>query len=241
MTRMGRMACCLTGLDIAMLGLLTLLVTCHVAAAILAAGWRTAALTDLLGTAYLALWLVLRPAWQPVIARLLLFGLIAGVCELATDGAGEQVVHSLSYPTGEPQLWRSPIYMPVSWMLVVSLLAYLGWRLWQLAPGLPGVHRMPLPSAVAVVFTGLSGALVVLFFEETASYAGWWGYAPTRLMVGHTPAYVVLFEGMLAALLPLLAANLSALRWRAVVLRGVALGAWMPVAALVAWLVLGRW
>lgn len=223
----------LTGQDAAMLGLLILLVVCHSAAAIIAVGWRTAALTDLLGTTYLALVLALRPVGRPILARLMLLGLVAGVCELATDAAGEQVVHSLSYPPGEPLLWRSPMYMPVSWMLVVSLLAYLGWRLWQLTP------RLPLTLAVAL--TGLAGAFVVPFFEETASYAGWWHYAPARLMLGYTPAYVLLFEAMIAALLPLLTANLRALGGRAVVLRSVALGAWMPVAALVAWVALGRW
>lgn len=232
-TRIRRILRYLNGLDVAMIGLLVLLVVCHVAAAILAAGWRTAALTDLLGTSYLIVLLALRPAWRPIVARLMLFGLVAGVSELATDAAGEHVVHSLSYPPGEPQLWSSPVYMPASWMLVVSLLAYLGWRLWQFTPHLPGI--------IPVALTGLVGAILVPFFEETASYALWWHYTPTRLLLGQTPAYVLLFEGLVAAVLPLLTASLPKLAWSRVALRGVALGAWMPVVALVAWLALGRW
>ncbi|HEX6819637.1 MAG TPA: hypothetical protein VF120_14770 [Ktedonobacterales bacterium] len=224
-----------------MLRLLILLALSHALAAILAAGWRTALITDLLGTAYLLFVVVLHRTWRPVLTRLALLGLIAGVCELATDAAGEHVVHSLSYPSGEPMVWSSPIYMPLSWMLVVCLLAYLGWRLWHLTSQGPGAHRMSLSQVVAVVLTGLAGAIIVPFFEETAYYAGWWRYAPTRLMFGHTPAYVLLFEGLVGAFLPLMAANLRALGWRAVALRGVGLGAWMPLAALIAWLVLGIW
>ncbi len=221
-----------TLLDAAMLGLLALLVVCHVVAALLAAGWRTAALTDALGTLYVAL-LAARRAWRPLLLRLMLLGFVAGLLELATDAAGERVAHSLSYPPGEPLLWSSPVYMPLAWMLVLSLLAYLGARLRSLAP------RLPLWGTLAL--TGLAGALLVPLFEETAWYAGWWRYAPTRLLLGHVPAYVILFEGLIAATLPLLVVGLSRLPWRFVALRGLALGVWMPVAALVAWLALGLW
>jgi hypothetical protein len=91
------------------------------------------------------------------------------------------------------------------------------------------------------VLTGLTGALLVPFFEETAWYAGWWRYTATRLLLGHVPAYVILFEGLIAAALPLLVVGLPRLPWRFVALCGLALGVWMPVAALVAWLALGLW
>lgn len=220
------------GLDAAMLGLLGLLVICHLAAAWLAAGWRTAALTDLLALVYLALLATHQP-WRPLLLRLMALGLVAGVLELATDAAGENFAHSLSYPPGEPLLWASPVYMPVSWMLVLSVLAYLAWRLAD------STRRMALGRAVAL--TALAGAINIPFYEEAAAHAGWWHYTPARLMLGHTPVYVLLFEGAVAASLPLLVAGLPRFGWGAVALRGAIVGVWMPIAALLAWLVLGRW
>jgi hypothetical protein len=85
------------------------------------------------------------------------------------------------------------------------------------------------------------GAINVPFYEEAAYHAGWWRYAPTILHLGHTPAYVLLFEGLVAAALPLLTLGLLKLRWRSVALRGAMLGLWMPCAALLAWLLLGVW
>lgn len=217
----------LTALDAAMLGLLVLLVVCHLVAARLAVGWITAALTDALALVYLAA-LCRRPAWRTLLARLLLLGLVAGILELFTDASGEYVVGSLVYPPGDPGLWASPIYMPLSWMIVLTLLGYLGWRL-------AGV----LPLAAAIPLTGLWGAINIPFYEETAYYAGWWRYT-NIWRIGHTPIYVLLFEGLVAAALPLVTRELPRLPLRMVIVRGALLGAWFPVAALGSWLALGR-
>ena len=222
----------LTSLDVAFLGLLTLLLACHAAAALLALGPITAALTDALALAYLAA-LAARRSWRPLIVRLLLLGLVAGVLELATDAAGHDFAHSLIYQPGAPQVWASPAYMPFSWMIVLAELGYLGWRLAGLAP------RVPL--RLAMLLAGLAGAINILFYEETAYYAGWWRYTPTRLTFGHTPAYVFFFEGLICAALPLLTRRIESRSLWGVVARGALLGAWMPVAALAAWLALGRW
>jgi hypothetical protein len=221
----------LTVHDMAFVGLWALLVVGHVVAALLAWGWITAVLLDVLAGGYL-LCLAARLPWRPLVVRLLLLGLVAGMLELATDAAGRDFAHSLVYPPGAPLLWASPIYMPFSWMIVLTQLGYLGWRLRALAP------RVSPPLAVAL--TGLAGALMIPFYEESAYYAGWWHYIPTRLALGHTPAYVFLFEGLVAAALPLVTAGLT---WRPlgrVALRGVAVGTWLSLAALVAWLTLGR-
>jgi hypothetical protein len=217
---------------VAFLGLLGLLVAGHVVAAALARGWVTAVALDTLAVSYL-LCLAGRRIWRPLLVRLLLLGLVAGVLELATDAAGRDFAHSLVYPPGAPSVWVSPFYMPFSWMIVLTQLGYLGWRLRTLAP------RMSVPLAVAL--TAVSGALIVPFYEETALYAGWWRYIPARLAFGHTPAYVFLFEGLVAAALPLVGAGLTRAPLTRVALRGAALGAWFPVAALLAWLALGRW
>lgn len=214
--------------DLAFAGLFVLMALCHLAAALLARGWITAAISDGVILCYLAGMLRARPEWRPLIARLLLFGLVAGVVELATDAAGEQVAHSLIYPAGEPMLWQSPLYMPVSWMVVLTLLGYLGWRLAGLAP-------LWLATALAA----LAGMLIIPFYEESAWYAGWWRYT-TLPRLGHTPVYVFAFEGAVVAALPLLLRGLERIAPARVVGRGLLLGAWMPLVAFVTWRLLGQ-
>jgi hypothetical protein len=226
-------ACRLTALDLAFLALLGLMIAGHIAAAMLAVGWITAALIDALALVYLMA-LLARPAWRPLVARLLLLGLVAGILELFTDAAGHQFARSLFYPQDQPLLWDSPFYMPLSWMIVLTQLGYLAWRLAGLLPG----RRLPWR---AILLTGLAGAINVPFYEEAAYHAGWWRYASTVLHLGHTPAYVLLFEGLVAAVLPLLTLGLLRLRLPMVSARGAILGLWMPCAALLAWLLLGVW
>ena len=219
-----------TALDAAMLGALALMVALHLVAAALAAGWPTAAGTVALTAAALAA-IAARRAWRPLVARLLIFGLVAGILELFTDFSGEVVARSLIYPPNEPMLWASPVYMPLSWMVTLSLIGYLAWRLGTLAPRPPGW--------AAILLTGLWGAVNIPFYEEMAYRAGWWRYAAAPGL-GHTPYYVMLFEGLTAALLPPLVARLETRAWWSVALRGVALGIWAPWAALFAWLLIGR-
>lgn len=220
-----------TSLDGAFLAQLALLIACHVISARFALGWPSAAATDLLALLVLAA-MAARRDWRPLLARLFVLGLAAGILELATDAAGEQVAHSLTYPAGEPLLWGSPYYMPLSWAIVLTLLGYLAWRLRSLGP-----TRVPLWLAVAL--TGLFGALMVPFYEEMAYYARWWQYAPVW-RIGHTPVYVIVFEGLVAAALPLLVGGLLARPLRAAAVRGLLMGCWMPVAAFLAWFTIGR-
>lgn len=220
-----------TSLDGAFLAQLALLVGCHVVSARYALGWPSAAATDLLALLVLAA-MFARRDWRPLLARLFVLGLAAGILELATDAAGEQVAHSLAYPAGEPLLWGSPYYMPLSWAIVLTLLGYLAWRLRAL-----GSARVPL--WLAVVLTGLFGALMVPFYEEMAYYARWWQYTPAWRL-GHTPVYVIVFEGLVAAALPLLVGGLLARPLRAAIMRGLLMGLWMPVAAFLAWFAIGR-
>lgn len=221
----------LTALDGAFLGLLALMIAGHVIAAWLAVGWWSAAALDTVAAVYL-LAMLLRREWRALLARLFLLGLVAGVLELATDAAGERFAHSLVYPAGEPSLWASPVSMPLSWAIVLTQLGYLGWRLRGLVP--------PLRLWAAVALTGLVGALMVPFYEEMAYYARWWHYAPV-LRIGHTPLYVLLFEGAIAAILPLLLSpRLTQRPLRFAALLGAVVGIWMPVVALLSWLAIGR-
>lgn len=217
----------LTALDTAMLGALVLMIALHIVAALLSAGWPTAALTDAIVGGYL-LALALNVARRVVLARLMVLGAIAGLLELATDAAGEGFARSLVYAPGGPFIWASPAYMPLSWTIVLTLFGYLAWRL---SP------YVPLP--VAMTICGVWAGLNIPFYEEMAFHAGWWRYAAAPAW-GHTPLYVMLFEALIGASLPVLVRGMERASWRGMVLRGAAEGAWMPVAALAAWLLLGR-
>lgn len=218
----------LTRLDGAMLGGVALLAGLHVVSALLQSGWVTAGLTVMLAGGYL-LGVAARRSWRPLVGRLLLFGAVAGTLELATDAAGEGFARSLIYPAGSPFVWASPVYMPLSWMVVLTTTGYLGWRL----------RAAGLRRSVAVVATALWTGINIPFYEEMAYHAGWWRYAAAPGW-GHTPFYVMLFEALIGASLPLLLARVERRGWRMVAALGVVEGAWMPVAALAAWLALGR-
>ncbi len=165
---------------------------------------------------------------RPLMGRLLLAGIIAGICELFTDASGQSVAHSLIYSASEPMLWASPLYMPLSWMVILTHLGYVSWRL-----------RALLSWRKAALIGGLLGAIQIPIYEEMAYYGGWWQYKPTHLMLGHTPLYVLLFEGLIIAALPLLYDRIERRAWFHVALIGLVVGAWMPFAALFSWLLLG--
>lgn len=191
--------------------------------------WWYVGSIDLLLSALLLALLLGGRVIRPLLGRLMLAGLVAGICELFTDASGQQLVHSLIYPPGELTIWSSPIYMPLTWMVTLTYLGYLSWRI-----------RALLGWRFAMLLCGLIGAIDIPLFEEISYYGGWWRYVPTHLMLGHTPAYVSLFEGLLVAVLPLLYDRIERHSWLETAAMGVIIGIWMAVAALSAWLLLGH-
>jgi uncharacterized protein DUF6989 len=190
--------------------------------------WLYVGIIDLLLSALLLALLMGWSAMRPLLGRLMLAGLVAGICELFTDASGQQLVHSLIYPPGELSLWASPIYMPLTWMITLTYLGYLGWR-----------TRALLGWRFAILLCGLVGAIDIPLFEEMSYHGGWWRYMPARLMLGHTPAYVSLFEGLVVAALPLVFDRIERRPWFEAAVVGVMIGIWMAIAALTAWLLLG--
>ena len=81
--------------------------------------WWYIGTIDLILTALLLLMFISMRYFRPLLGRLMLVGLIAGMCELFTDASGQYVVHSLIYPKGELAIWTSPLYMPLSWLVGV--------------------------------------------------------------------------------------------------------------------------
>jgi hypothetical protein len=55
-----------------------------------------------------------------------------------------------------------------------------------------------------------------------------------------TRNYVLLFEGLIVAALPLFFNRLEQRAWPQVVVIGLIIGAWMPTAGLFSWLLLGH-
>jgi hypothetical protein len=191
--------------------------------------WWYVGFIDLFLSALLLILVISRRMVRPLLGRLMMAGLVAGICELFTDASGQHIVHSLIYPARELTIWTSPIYMPLSWLVTLTYLGYISWRL-----------RALLGWRIAIILCGLLGAIDIPFFEEISYYGGWWRYVPTHLMLGHTPAYVVLFEGLVVAVLPLLFDRLERRSWIETVVLGVVIGIWMAISALTAWLLLGR-
>jgi hypothetical protein len=191
--------------------------------------WWYVGFIDLFLSALLLILVISRRMVRPLLGRLMMAGLVAGICELFTDASGQHIVHSLIYPARELTIWTSPIYMPLSWLVTLTYLGYISWRL-----------RALLGWRIAILLCGLLGAIDIPFFEEISYYGGWWRYVPTHLMLGHTPAYVALFEGLVVAALPLLFDRLERRSWIETVVLGVVIGIWMAISALTAWLLLGR-
>ena len=191
--------------------------------------WWYVGIIDLILTALLLILVISWRMVRPLLGRLMLVGLVAGICELFTDASGQYVVHSLIYPVGELTIWTSPLYMPLSWLVTLTYLGYISWRL-----------RALLGWRIAILLCGLLGAIDIPFFEEISYYGGWWRYVPTHFMLGHTPAYVALFEGLVVAVLPLLFDRLERRTWMETVALGVVTGIWLAISALTAWLLLGH-
>jgi hypothetical protein len=121
------------------------------------------------------------------------------------------------------------LYMPLSWLVTLTYLGYMSWRL-----------RALLGWRIAILLCGLIGAIDIPVFEEISYYGGWWRYMPTHFRFGHTPVYVVLFEGLVVASLPLLFDRLERRSWIETGMLGVVVGIWMAISALTAWLLLGH-
>jgi hypothetical protein len=160
-----------------------------------------------------------------VVARILGFALAAGVAELAADAYLVSVTHTLFYPRPEPMLWDSPAYMPVSWAVVLTQIGYLGWLL-------------PWPTwRTGLLLVPLSGLLIPLY-ESWAIHAGWWAYHQAPSWWG-VPHYIYLAEALLMLPVPtLLTRAISGGRW-AWLPTGLAEGAVMLLACLVAYTLAG--
>ncbi|WP_144902085.1 DUF6989 domain-containing protein [Halobellus captivus] len=119
-----------------------------------------------------------------------ILGSIAGLLEVSVD-AFLVSTGSLVYPDSLPMLVGSPLYMPLSWALVITYFGYLGRRLDERSGPLAATVG---PSVAAMVLIG--------FFEYGAHFAEiwWYEFAPLA-MIGTVPAFIVVAEGVMFAAL----------------------------------------
>jgi hypothetical protein len=142
-------------------------------------------------------------------------GSVAGVLEVGVD-AFLVSIGALVYPDSLPMLVGSPLYMPLSWALVITYFGYLGRRLDEVAGPVAATIG---PSVFAMVLVG--------FFEYGAHFAGIWRYEFAPLaMLGTVPAFIVAAEGVMFAALYWL------VRLRRPLLGGVAFAAVITVSYL---------
>jgi hypothetical protein len=124
--------------------------------------------------------------------KLLAFGLMAGIVELAADCWLVESTGTLLYAGTEPMIFCSPIYMPFAWAVVLVQVGYLGWLI--------SGHKPMWQSMLATLVLGL---LFIPLFEHFANGAGWWVYQNTP-MIWDTPWYIIMAEGLICMVLPFL-------------------------------------
>lgn len=168
-------------------------------------------------------------AWRrdPVLARWMLLGFVAGWLEIATDAWLVRNTATLLYPPGEPMVWDSPLYMPFAWTLVLAQLGVVGGWLAQ---------RMSF--AWATLACALLGGSMIPLYEHLAHEAGYWTYVATP-MVWNAPLYIIVAEFLLS--LPLVWMHRVALArpWRFSAWLGLAAGLWMIPSVMLAWWLVG--
>lgn len=166
--------------------------------------------------------------WRdPVLARWLLIGFVAGWLEIVTDAWLVAKTTTLVYPPDEPKVWASPLYMPIAWTLVLAQLGVLGGWL---------ARRFPLPKAT--LLCALLGGSMIPLYEQMAHSAGYWSYRQTPMLM-NAPLYIIVSEFLLS--LPLVWMYGVAVKQprRVSALLGVAAGLWMLPSVQVAWWLVG--
>ena len=172
--------------------------------------WRTGMALNLLDNLLLLAFVM----WHRdvVLARLMVFGLVVGFTELATDAWLVDYTQTLDYSIGGgPMLWRSPTWMTFAWEIITVQFGYVGLWLW---------NRYGIWGLLGV---GLLGAINIPYYEEMARRINWWQYHDCR-MLSFTPYYIILGEFGIAILLAVLAKRAMREDWTYAIWLGIAGG-----------------
>jgi hypothetical protein len=172
--------------------------------------WRTGLGLGLLDNVILITYTIRRR--DSLMAHLMIFGLVVGIAELAADAWLVAGTRTLDYSMGGgPMLWRSPLWMPITWEIVAVQFGYIGLRL---------ADRWDWPGLVA---TGILGAVNIPFYEEMARRTNWWSYSNCR-MLSHTPYYIIAGEYLIVVFFATLAREVRKEKPALTVLAGAVAG-----------------
>jgi hypothetical protein len=169
--------------------------------------WRTGVALNFVDNCLLVGFVLVRR--DALLARFLLFGLVVGFTELATDAWLVDYTHTLDYSIGGgPMIWCSPLWMPLAWEVVAVQFGYIGLRLWE---------RF---GKLGLLMIALLGAINIPFYEEMARRIHWWQYSGCQ-MISFTPWYIILGEFGIALVFALLARTLRRGSWHLAVAAGI--------------------
>lgn len=165
---------------------------------------------------------------NPLILRLVIFGTIAGILELATDHYLVDTINSLVYPGKEWMIWSSPAYMPFAWSNVILQLGFIGVLLTRKF----GILK-------ASILLGIAGGMYIPLYEHLANDAGWWWYNANTLMVFNAPVYVILCEALISLSLPILIQHAENHAFKKTLFLGVVEGVWILISAILSFTIAG--
>ncbi|MEP3388992.1 MAG: hypothetical protein ABJO02_12440 [Reichenbachiella sp.] len=165
---------------------------------------------------------------NPLVLRLVIFGTVAGILELATDHYLVETINSLVYPGKELMIWSSPAYMPFAWSNVILQLGFIGVLL---------TRRFGILKASLIL--GLAGGMYIPLYEHLANNAGWWWYKNNTLMVFNAPVYVIVCEALISLSLPILIQNAEEHSLKKTLSLGAIEGIWILVSAFLAFSIAG--
>ena len=157
-----------------------------------------------------------------LLKKIYLFSLLAGFCELPADHYLVAFTETLIYPSDEPMIWSSPLYMPFSWSVVLVEFGYISWLL---------LRKLNVLSSGLVL--AVMGACLVPLYEHWAISSGWWSYHNTE-MWGPVPIYIIIAEGLLMVPVPYFIGKIAKAGLRLVGISAIAEGLVMLLACLIA-------
>ncbi len=161
-----------------------------------------------------------------LLTKLIYFGLVAGIVELAADHYLVSTVDSLVYPKSELMIWSSPLYMPFAWCNVLIQLGYYSLLLSRWKGTVP-----------ASIMIAIAGGMYIPIYEHLAKDAGWWFYKLNTKMFMNAPIYVILCEALISFSLPYLLVYATKKSTNTSIGIGLVGGFWIFAAAVISYII----
>lgn len=204
---------------------MALVVASNIYGALTQAGPRFALASTAFSFAVMVAWTAYRR--DPVLARWLVIGFVAGWLEIATDAWLVANTRTLLYPRDEPMVWDSPLYMPFAWTIVLAQIGVIG-----------GWLSQRMSTARATLLCALLGGSSIPLYEHLAHDALYWSYVNTPMIL-NAPLYIIVSEFLLSLPLVWIHRQAVARSWPWSIGLGVLAGLWMIPSVVIAWRLVG--